>query len=785
MEQVFKAIDKDSTGQISLSQLQEEIEELGSDIDENPMIAQLIQYLRHVHSQSLGLSVSQGGDDDDLSASTGGQEIWIDFESFVNTMTNFAEGVDRREARKQRVERQKLPRFKVPVELLKKYSITPKGSPMVVGGTISPNAQGYSHTVAFSPSRNKFNKMFSQRPVIQFDQFLQLATHLNNGKEIPKNKLLMVLNDLPKDSEGCIDINSFLTAYGGLNHPMSPKLVLEESDVRDRSELVEKSTVEWNKNRELVNQLSDNYKVLEKEVETYQSEISFLEKSKQTLEAQLKKKEQEIERLKKETKFVDGMRDTNKDLIVQNTSLKQQISKLTTNESALRDNIESEKDKYRSINENLVLKDLEIKKLNHQLKTQQNINTKLSMMISFNNESEKEKTEQSVPSTKDHGSKTVKVTQRERSKPNLSKQKSEIFQVPLKTSSAALDLSQSPIIQHHSESSLATSQQSNNRPLSLDTSVDYNNINNISNISSGSIGESIQSEMDKLKKEDSVNELDQLKKQLQSYQEEELTLSSFQSEDSLSNIQSGLPSIPEHNSPQKQQQQTLSTTTTTKEEKNETMLPPSPIMMSTPIKSTSTSTTTTTTLTTSNNNTPIRLSSPFIQTPNGTNSPRSVLTSQSYVRQSSPALERGTVSGTSATNMASPVAVPTFDLSSLSSNPNVGSIKRMKKSDLIRLQMNELEAHKESAQNIIDETTAAMSNLYKEKSVELQRIQKMYQEEKQSNKYLEKQLMAQLEKNKELTAGKEKNSWGGMQGFYSFVSYFLPSTLMCNVSGTS
>ncbi|EFA86150.1 hypothetical protein PPL_00712 [Heterostelium album PN500] len=646
MEQVFKAIDKGSTGVISLSQLRSEIEELGADIDDNPLIGQLIQYLRHVHAAAA----TDADDGNELSSSTNEEDILIDFESFVSSMTHFVEGVDPKESRRLREERLKLPRFKVPVELLKKYNV-------------------------------------------------QCSEAGDSVRPIPN--------------------------------------AVHQVELRQRDT-----------------------------------------------------KEQAAD----ETKFIDGMRDTNKELVVQNTTLKTQITKMNSNDAALRDNIENEKERVRNMEEQMILKDLEIKKLNHQIKTQQNINSKLSMMVSFVNEPEKEKDTKTDSSSgsKFNKSKTLKITNREKGKPALTKQKSDFFDAPVNRIS-------SPTLESHQSHNISVE--------SLRASLQ---------------ADSLQKEFELLKQDQSFSELDQLKLQVQSFGEE-LSLSSFQPEPepiadvineqtttttaptptitpslSNSNIAANTSTSSLSNTPMQSSvnvtttaattvtvtspststpstatptSQTTSNSTPNSEKPTPIVEPPSPIAIPTPNQSVQT---------------PLRLSSPFIQTP-PSGSPRTILTSPGYVRQSSPAItDRANLNSSSHSPVAyvatsspsstgtsnnnnnnvnnNPPAINTLELPTLSpnfqSNPNVGSIKRMKKSDLIRLQMTELEAHKESAQNLIDETTTALSNLYKNKDNELQRMQKMYNEEKQANKYLEKQLTAQLEKNKELIAGKEKNSWG-------------------------
>eukprot|EP01133_Synstelium_polycarpum_P007645 gene7645-8946_t len=765
MEQVFRAIDKQASGVITLANLRSEIQELGADIDDNPLIGQLISYLKVVHS-------SRDDQEDDENA------IYIDFEAFVVSISAFVEGADVQATRQAREARDKLPKFRVPADLLKRYNITPRGSPALPGA-----GSGYSHTANFSsPSKNnKFGKMYSAKPVVAFDEFERLVAKLNNDHEIPRNKLLLFVGDLPADSDGCIEATTFLSRYGGLNHPLSPKITFEETDIVAKTETEERSTLAWNKNANIVEKLQESYRHLEKECDTFQSEISFLEKSKQQLEAQLKKREMEVERLKKESKFVEGMRDTNKELVVQNSNLKTQISKLNNNESSLRDNIESEKDRMRAVKEAMVLKDLEIKKLNHLLKTQQNINNKLSMMVTFSNDVG-DKNDLSKANT---ARRIKSPTATERSKPAFIKQKSEaLFEQPR---GMPLSPRSSDIL---------------DRSLELDRSFDASMI---ADPQEQDAGESLQNEFEQLKQvaaEHGGSELELLKEQLEMFgdvtlptPEESPMCHPQENPDQNSAVvlgheqQQPSPSQPPQQPTTPRGQSTtpkLETIKEVKEEISNTSSGPLPITMSPASISTKSPIA-------AQPSSPLRLSSPY----NTVSSPRS-LNSPSYVRQSSPTFfDRAAATTTSPTTSSSsnPVtsanSCPTLSPLDLSTSGSVkangGSLKRMKKSDLLRLQTMELEAHKESAQNLIDETTAALSDLYRNKDVELQRIQKMYQEEKQSNKFLEKQLSMQLDKNKELNAGKEKNSWGGMQGFFSFVSYFVPSNLFCNTAtgGTS
>eukprot|EP01132_Coremiostelium_polycephalum_P002179 gene2179-2682_t len=876
MEQVFKAIDKEGTGEISLSQLREEIDALGLDIDENPLISRLLSYLKYVHSSSTSLLTSSSGGsggtfEEELQSLTSSgsiepeSNIRIDFDSFINSMSNFADGIDPQETRRTRLEKQRLPKFKIPMDLLKRYNI-----PVLLGnGGVNNNNGSYSHSSTAqpsTPSKNKFGRLFSTKPVVGFDQFNQLVTKLNYGKEVPKNKLLMFLSDLPTDTDGCIDINQFLSRFGGLNHPMSPKLTYEEissgsgNQKQDNDEYrLDKSSgwSQWDKNSQLIDQLQDSYKNLEKECETFQSEISVLEKNRHALEGNLRKKEQEVDRLKKDARFVETMRDTNKDLNVQNASLKNQLYKLSQNEEFLRENLEVEKDKARSLSESVILKELEIKRLNLLLKNQQNINSKLSMMVTFSNEVDKSGDNKDKTFT----AKRIKPAV-DKAKQILNRQKSEIF---INDGSKTLSkIDNFSILQQR----FKQQQQQQQQQLSPQSSQ--------SNLSE-QLSPSLLSEFEDLKRQqendlnDSTNntELNQLKEQLQLFGADNIQLSDDLSFDNQIENTNNTPAdelnnlshISNDDQQQKQQDNTSSeedeedddedekdsNSTANKPEDNSNK----PTTISTLIASSS-APSTPPVLNTSNNRQPsttnLNSSSTSIQnnsssntnsttpppqpftmtsTPTTTTPPlsssskgtptRASLTSPTYIRQSSPTLKSSPTFSPMSVMATEKPGVNNAPLSSgnlnhiqmqqqntppspfnlsniqhhqhngsslLEQSLNVNTMKRMKKSDLIKL-ATEMEDNNESAQILINQTTAALEEFSKNKAIEVQRLQKMYQEEKQANKILEKQLSLQLEKNKEMVTGKETTSWGGISGFFNFISNYLPSNLFCNLSSSS
>ncbi|KAM9971929.1 hypothetical protein ACTFIW_011917 [Dictyostelium discoideum] len=958
MEQVFKTIDTEENGIISITQLRQEIESLtGESSETNPLIGKLLNFLRIVHRAEQPKNdddedeeeqqQQQEGDDQE---NTGGSDFeddssfedlilnekkqieedntFVDLQSFLESMASYMDGEDPKKLREKQIEKLKLPKFKVPIDLLKKYNITPKFlSPLISGGNNSPNNNdspnsggGGGGNMVFShlnnsPSKsggggssNKFNRLFTAKPMVTFEQFNQLITKLNYGKEIPKQKLLMHLHDLPTDKDDCIDANLFLSSFGGLNHPMSPKLTYNDdgeenlqqrynnekkenqfninsrgsgntsppnvkinnnssnsnSNSSNNTNINNTSTSnisQWNsKNTQIVDQLQDSYKILEKEVESYQSELSMLEKSRQIQDSTLKKKDQEIDKLRKEARFVDGMRDANKDLMVQNQNLKNQLSKLTLNEELLRESIDQEKDRLREVMESNVLKELELKKLKLLLKTQQNINNKLSMMVTFSDDTLQEgggggsgtNSPSGAGGSINFTSKRIKPTI-DRAKQVLSRQKSDKFDIDkystihannnfsmfLKQQQLQLQEKQEKQYQQpyyytsgtNSPQSLQSEFEELNKqqqgtttpPLSQQNSINYDNNNNDNNNDNDN--------------DDGSSELDSLKKQLSGFDyqlplegsfDSPLHNQSFDSPTLLSSppisqliskvsdgpqpiqmmspmtpplpnqISSGNLSISLNATPSKEQSNKSLFSpnyirTSSPSIKSTTITAPSsaPIYSSTPSTSTAAALlspfslnnpiTTTTTTTTSTSNT---IGSP-LNNNNNNNTTSSSSTNIAGNSNSNSNLGYNTISSNSFNNIGGN-GLTSSQL--IQDQFNVGSIRRLKKSDIIRLHTSEMEEQNESAQMLITEAEKALEEFKKNSSLELQRLQKLLQEERQHSKTLEKQLSSQLDKNKEMVTGKEStntSSWGGMQNFFSFVTNYLPSTLFCNLSSTS
>ncbi|EAL70552.1 calcium-binding EF-hand domain-containing protein [Dictyostelium discoideum AX4] len=960
MEQVFKTIDTEENGIISITQLRQEIESLtGESSETNPLIGKLLNFLRIVHraeqpknddDEDENEDEQQEGDDQE---NTGGSDFeddssfedlilnekkqieedntFVDLQSFLESMASYMDGEDPKKLREKQIEKLKLPKFKVPIDLLKKYNITPKFlSPLISGGNNSlnnndsPNSGGGGSNMVFShlnnsPSKsggggssNKFNRLFTAKPMVTFEQFNQLITKLNYGKEIPKQKLLMHLHDLPTDKDDCIDANLFLSSFGGLNHPMSPKLTYnddgEENLQQQRYNNEKKENQfninsrgsgntsppnvkinnnnntnsnsntninntstnnisQWNsKNTQIVDQLQDSYKILEKEVESYQSELSMLEKSRQIQDSTLKKKDQEIDKLRKEARFVDGMRDANKDLMVQNQNLKNQLSKLTLNEELLRESIDQEKDRLREAMESNVLKELELKKLKLLLKTQQNINNKLSMMVTFSDDTLQEgggggsgtNSPSGAGGSINFTSKRIKPTI-DRAKQVLSRQKSDKFEIDkystihannnfsmfLKQQQLQLQEKQEKQYQQpyyytsgtNSPQSLQSEFEELNKqqqgtttpPLSQQNSINYDNNNN---------------DNDNNDNDDGSSELDSLKKQLSGF---DYQLPSEGSFDSPSHNQSfdsptllSSPPISQliskvSDGPQPIQMMSPMTpplpnqissgnlsislnATPSKEQSIKSLFSPNYIRTSSPsIKSTTTTTapssapiysSTPSTSTAAALLSPFSLNNPITTTTTTTtttsNTVNSPLNNNNNNNNNTSSSSSTNIAGNSNSNSNSNSNLGYNTISSNSFNNiggngltssqliqdqfNVGSIRRLKKSDIIRLHTSEMEEQNESAQMLITEAEKALEEFKKNSSLELQRLQKLLQEERQHSKTLEKQLSSQLDKNKEMVTGKEStntSSWGGMQNFFSFVTNYLPSTLFCNLSSTS
>ncbi|KAM9957479.1 hypothetical protein ACTFIR_009584 [Dictyostelium discoideum] len=956
MEQVFKTIDTEENGIISITQLRQEIESLtGESSETNPLIGKLLNFLRIVHRAEQPKNdddeeEQQEGDDQENTSGSDFEDdssfedlilnekkqieednTFVDLQSFLESMASYMDGEDPKKLREKQIEKLKLPKFKVPIDLLKKYNITPKFlSPLISGGNNSPNNNdspnsggggGGGGNMVFShlnnsPSKsgggssNKFNRLFTAKPMVTFEQFNQLITKLNYGKEIPKQKLLMHLHDLPTDKDDCIDANLFLSSFGGLNHPMSPKLTYNDdgeenlqqrynnekkenqfninsrgsgntsppnvkinnnssnsnSNSSNNTNINNTSTSnisQWNsKNTQIVDQLQDSYKILEKEVESYQSELSMLEKSRQIQDSTLKKKDQEIDKLRKEARFVDGMRDANKDLMVQNQNLKNQLSKLTLNEELLRESIDQEKDRLREVMESNVLKELELKKLKLLLKTQQNINNKLSMMVTFSDDTLQEgggggsgtNSPSGAGGSINFTSKRIKPTI-DRAKQVLSRQKSDKFDIDkystihannnfsmfLKQQQLQLQEKQEKQYQQpyyytsgtNSPQSLQSEFEELNKqqqqgtttpPLSQQNSINYDNNNNDNNNDNDN--------------DDGSSELDSLKKQLSGFDyqlplegsfDSPLHNQSFDSPTLLSSppisqliskvsdgpqpIQMMSPMTPPLPNQISSGNLSISLNATpSKEQSNKSLFSPNYIRTSSPsIKSTTTIT--------APSSAPIYSSTPSTSTaaallsPFSLNNPITTTTTTTTTSTSntinSPLNNNNTTSSSSSssTNIAGNSSNSNLGYNTISSNSfnniggngltssqliqdqfNVGSIRRLKKSDIIRLHTSEMEEQNESAQMLITEAEKALEEFKKNSSLELQRLQKLLQEERQHSKTLEKQLSSQLDKNKEMVTGKEStntSSWGGMQNFFSFVTNYLPSTLFCNLSSTS
>jgi len=852
MEELFKAIDVDDSGIISLDQLRHEIESMIPELEHNnPLISKLLTFLKIVHANSIS---NQLGNSGGLSNSVGAMtmmdydededesNIKIDIQSFLQSMTWYMDGMDPKEARRQRIEKLKLPKFKVPVDLLKKFNITPRLSPLVSGGG-SSNSSGtgspqFSHIAGYSPSKNKFGRLFTSKPVVSFDQFTDLITKLNYGREIPHQKLMMFLNDLPRDNDECIDANLFLSRFGGLNHPMSPKLTYEGTNSGDKEHdddfRIESSVSspnssfsQWNRNSQIVDQLQESYKSLEKECETFQTEISILEKTRQNLELNLKKKDQEMDRLKKDARFVDGMRDANKDLIVQNTNLKTQISKLSQNEELLRESIEQEKEKARSLNENTILKDLEIKKLKLLLKNQQNINNKLSMMVTFS--SPNEETDKAIDKSGTFTIRRIKTNVDSNSSNNSGSNKnSTISSKSEKYSTIGPNSNLAQLFQQYKQEKQQLQQQQQqdeNKPMAQSLESEFEELNRSQNYSS--VGSSSPMLVNYASVSEEDGELSSLKDQLNS-----------------SNII--LPndeSFEYQNSPQKNQDSPIFTSST----------PPhiSVVDQNQDINNSNNNSQSNSQYNSQHNsvmaspqhNSHVVLSSPIITPPlqlqsSATSLPASrSISSPNYIRQSSPSLkspqhstssspgpnvaplspfnlvsqqqlfkQQQSVQQQKSQSLQQPVLLSQLqqlqspqkqqqttttlsnsDLEQLQSNLNIGSMRRLKKQDLIALHTFEMEEQNENTQNLINEQTAAFEEFKKQTSAELARYQKLYQEERQTSKMLEKQLAQQMDKNKEMVAGKDNShsTATGTQSFFSFLSNFLPSTLFCNLSNTS
>ncbi|KAN0004736.1 hypothetical protein ACTFIU_001974 [Dictyostelium citrinum] len=941
MEQVFKTIDTEGNGVISITQLRQEIESLtGESSETNPLIGKLLNFLRIVHraeqpkneddededqvdEDRYNQEDQENGGGSDFEDDSSFEDLllnekkqmeedntFVDLQSFLESMASYMDGEDPKKLREKQIEKLKLPKFKVPIDLLKKYNITPKFlSPLISGnntpsnGNDSPNANMVFSHLNNSPSKsgassNKFNRLFTAKPMVTFEQFNQLITKLNYGKEIPKQKLLMHLHDLPTDKDDCIDANLFLSSFGGLNHPMSPKLTYNDDDEQHQQQHLQQQQQQYNekkedqfninsrgsgntsppnvkinnnnnntstttsnisqwnsKNTQIVDQLQDSYKILEKEVESYQSELSMLEKSRQIQDSTLKKKDQEIDRLRKEARFVDGMRDANKDLMVQNQNLKNQLSKLTLNEELLRETIDQEKDRLREATESNVLKDLELKKLKLLLKTQQNINNKLSMMVTFSDDTLQEGgsgTNSPSGGSINFTSKRIKPTI-DRAKQVLGRQKSEKFEMDkystihannnfsmfLKQQQLLLQEKQEKQYQQpyytsgtnspqslQSEFEELNKQQQQNTtpttpPLSQQNSINYDNNNNNNN-------------------DDGSSELDSLKKQLSGFDYQLPPDGSFDSPSHNNNQSFDSPTLLSSppisqliskvsDGPQPIQMMSPMTpplpnqissgnlsnslnATPTKDQSNKSLFSPNYIRTSSPsIKSTpssapiysstpSTSTaaallspfslnnTITTTNTTNTTGSPLNNSGN--NTNNISSSSSSLSTHITGNSNSNGNLGYNTISSNSFNNIGG----GNNNNNNLASSQliqdqfNVGSIRRLKKSDIIRLHASEMEEQNESAQMLITEAEKALEEFKKNSSLELQRLQKLLQEERQHSKMLEKQLSSQMDKNKEMVTGKDStntSSWGGMQNFFSFVTNYLPSTLFCNLSSTS
>ncbi|KAF2074684.1 hypothetical protein CYY_003998 [Polysphondylium violaceum] len=821
MEELFKSIDVDDSGIITLDQLRNEIESLIPDIEQNnPLISKLLTFLNIVHSNQSNLMNSSGGLGNSMDGGNEDQDesnIKIDIQSFLQSMTWYMDGMDPKEARRQRLEKQRLPKFKVPVDLLKKFNITPRLSPLVSGsgsGSAGTGSPQFSHIAGHSPSKNKFGRLFTSKPVVSFDQFNDLITKLNYGREIPHQKLMMFLNDLPRDNDECIDANLFLSRFGGLNHPMSPKLTYEgnsgekehDDDFRIESSVSSpnSSFSQWNRNSQIVDQLQESYKSLEKECETFQTEISILEKTRQNLEINLKKKDQENDRLRKDARFVDGMRDANKDLIVQNTNLKTQISKLSQNEELLRESIDQEKEKARALNENVVFKDLEIKKLKLLLKNQQNINNKLSMMVTFS--SPNDETDKNIDKS---GTFTVRRTKPvvDSSKPVLSKQKSEKYSTIGPNSNLA-QLFQQYKQEKQQLQQLQQQQQDENKPMAQSLESEFEELNRSQNYSSvGSNSPMYTSYEDE-------GELSSLKDQLNSSNIILPNDESFEFQNSPQKIQDNQsspiftstqqPSLDQiiinspsnndnNNSNNNNSQYNSQHNSVIASPQQNTHVVSTPIVTP-PLVSSATSLPTSRSISSPNY---IRTSSPSLKSPHSVSSspgpnvaplsPFNLVSQQQIFKQQQSVQQQKSQSLQPFSLQQQQSTLSGSDLEQLQSNLNIGSMRRLKKQDIIRLHTFEMEEQNENTQNLINEQTAAFEEFKKQASAELSRYQKLYQEERQTSKMLEKQLALQMDKNKEMVAGKDNShsTATGTQSFFSFLSNFLPSTLFCNLSNTS
>lgn len=186
------------------------------------------------------------------------------------------------------------------------------------------------------------------------------------GKKVDNKELEKLMNDLDNDGSGEIDFEEFLKGMERLDQLTAAPDVFQtqEEDPTNKLESIQED----------IKELKKQNRALQTKCQVYENEVNYYTNVNQQQQDELAEKNRELERLRKDYKSSQTLKEINKDLTAEIDSLRHELKKANDAQEKLKrqartTSLQEEKEKEDFVKLQLATKEAEIDKLKNQVKS--------------------------------------------------------------------------------------------------------------------------------------------------------------------------------------------------------------------------------------------------------------------------------------------------------------------------------------------------------------------------------------------------------------------------------
>jgi plastin-1 len=186
------------------------------------------------------------------------------------------------------------------------------------------------------------------------------------GKKVDNKELEKLMNDLDNDGSGEIDFDEFLKGMERLDQLTAAPDVFQTEEEQPKQEKISRL-------QEDVKELKKQNRLLQNKCQVYENEVNYYTNINQQQQDELSEKTRELERLRKDYKSSQNLKEINKDLTAEIDTLRQELKKARDAQEKLKrlartTSVMMDKEKDELAKLQMATKDTEIDKLKAQVK---------------------------------------------------------------------------------------------------------------------------------------------------------------------------------------------------------------------------------------------------------------------------------------------------------------------------------------------------------------------------------------------------------------------------------